>query len=58
MIFAGHSKYINEIIFPKIQDRFDTSVSVNKIEKHGDEFNYLRRRYKLEKDGSWIQPTR
>ena len=48
-------KNINEIFLPKIQDRFDTSVS--KIEKDGDEFNFLlRRKCKLEKDGLWTQP--
>ena len=54
MIFTGCSKYISEIFFPKIQDRFETSVS--KIERVGDEFNVLRRNYRLEVDGLWIQP--
>ena len=54
LIFTGCSKYINEIVLPKIKDRFDTSVS--KIEKIGDEFNFLRRMYKLDKDGLWLQP--
>ena len=54
LILTGRSKYINEIFLPKIQDRFDTSVS--KTEKIGDGFNFLRRKCKLEKDGLWIQP--
>ena len=54
LIFTGCSKYISEIFFPKIQDRFETSVS--KIERVGDEFNVLRRNYRLEVDGLWIQP--
>ena len=54
LIFIGCSKCTNEILLPKIQDRFATSVS--KIEKVGDEFNFLRRKYKLEKDGPWTQP--
>ena len=29
---------------------------MGKIEKIGDEFNVLRRKYKLEVDGLWIQP--
>ena len=50
LIFTGCSKY------RKVQDRFDASVS--KIEKIRDEFefNSLNRKYKLEKDGAWIQP--
>ena len=39
--------------FPKIQDRFDTSGS--KIEKIGDEFNFLSRKCELEKEGPWTQ---
>ena len=54
LILTGDSKYINEIFLPKIQGNFDTSVS--KIERIGDEFNFLRRKYKLEVDGLWIQP--
>ena len=54
LIFIGCSKCINEIFLPKIQDRFDTGVS--KTEKTGDEFNFVRRKYKFEKDGVWIQP--
>ena len=53
LIFTGCSKYINEIFLPKIQDRFDTSVS--KIEKFGGKFNFLRRKYKL---GRAMDPTR
>ena len=37
-IFTGDSKYINEICLPKIQGKFDTSVS--KIERIGDELNF------------------
>ena len=40
LIFTGDSKYINEIFLPKIQGKFDTSVS--KIERIGDEFSFLR----------------
>ena len=29
---------------------------MSKIEKIGDEFNFLWGKYKLEKDGLWIQP--
>ena len=29
---------------------------MSKIERIGDEFNFLRRKYKLEVDGLWIQP--
>ena len=54
MLLTGDSKYTNEIFLLEIQERFDTSVS--KIEKMGDEFNFLRRKCKLEKDGLWIQP--
>ena len=54
MIFTCCSKYINGIFLPKIQDRFATSVS--KIEKRGDEFNFLKRKGKLRKDGLWTQP--
>ena len=53
LIFTGDSKY-NKIFLPKIQDRFDTSVS--KIGKIGDEFSFLSKRCKLENDGLWIQP--
>ena len=52
--WTGNSKYINEIFPPKIQGKFGTSVG--KIERIGDDFNFLRRRYKLEVDGLWIQP--
>ena len=54
LIFTGDSRYISEIFLPKTQGKFDTSVS--KIEKMGDEFNFLRRKYKLEVDGLWVQP--
>ena len=54
LLFTDGSKYSNGIFLPKNQDRFDTSVS--KIEKIGGEFNCLRRRHKVEKDGLWIQP--
>ena len=54
LIFTVRSKYTSEIFLPKTEDRFDTSVS--KIEKVGDEFKFLRRKYKLEKDGLWTQP--
>ena len=54
LMFTGDSKYINEIFLPKIQGKFDTSVG--KIERIGDVFNFLRRKYKLEVDGLWIQP--
>ena len=40
LVFTGDSKY----------------ASVSKIERMGDEFNFLRRKYKLEVDGVWIQP--
>ena len=53
VIFAGDSKYTNEIFLPKIQGKFDTSVG--KIERIGDEFSFLRRRCKLEVHGLWIQ---
>ena len=51
LIFTGEAKYINEIFLPKTQGKFDASVS--KIEKVGDEFNFLRRKCNLEKDGLW-----
>ena len=55
LILTGDSKYINEIFLPKIQSKFDTSVS--KIERVGDDFTSLRRKYKLEvDDGLWIEP--
>ena len=54
LIFAADSKYTNEIFLPKIPGNFDTSVS--KAERMGDEFNFLRRKYKLEFDGFLIQP--
>ena len=54
LILTGDSKYINEIFLPKIQGKFDTSVS--KIEKIGGEFNFLGRKCKLEVDGLCIQP--
>ena len=53
LILTGDSKYINEIFLPKIQGKFDTSVS--KIEKIGDEFNFLSRKCELEKEGPWTQ---
>ena len=52
LICAGDSKYINEIFLPKIQFKFDTSVS--KIEGIGDELNVERRQCSLEVDGLWI----
>ena len=54
LIFAGGSKYINEICLSKDQGKFDASVS--KIERMGGDFNFLRTKYQLEVDGSWIQP--
>ena len=36
LIFTGDSKYINEIFLPKIQGKFDTSVS--KIDTIKDEY--------------------
>ena len=54
LVFTGDSKYTNEIFLPKLQGKFDASVS--KIEMIGDEFSFLRRKYKLEVDGLWIQP--
>ena len=54
LFFTGDSKYINEIFLPKIQGKIDASVSG--IERIGDEFNFLRRKCKLEVDGLWIQP--
>ena len=45
LILTGDSQYINEIFLLKIQGNFDTSVS--KIERLGDEFNFLRRKYNL-----------
>ena len=47
-------KYINEIFLPKIQGKVDASVS--KIERIGDHFHFLRRKYKLEVEGLWTQP--
>ena len=55
LIFTGCANYINEIFLPKFRHRFDTSVG--KIEKIGDDLNFLRRKYKLEKDGLCIQPA-
>ena len=40
--------------FQRFKTGRDTSVS--EIEKVGDEFNFLSRKCKLEKDGAWIQP--
>ena len=37
--------------FQRPKTGFETSVS--KIEKVGDEFNFLRRKCNLEKDGLW-----
>ena len=54
LVFTGDTKYINEIFLPKFQCKLDTSSS--KIERIGDEFNFLRRKCKLEVDGLWIQP--
>ena len=54
LIFTGDSKYINGVFLPKIQGKFDTNVS--KVEKIGDEFNFLRSQCKLEFDRLWIQP--
>ena len=53
--FAGVSNQLwRQVFFSKSQGKCDTCVG--KIERIGDEFNFLRRKCKLEVDGSWIQP--
>ena len=55
LIFTGDSKYINGVFLPKIQGKFDTNVS--KVEKIGDEFNFLRSQVQTRICiGLWIQP--